>query len=107
MEAGEGQSNRLFILLALAILGLICIGLLGLGFFLAFVRQSSQTPGEVVLATPVLLNSTFTPTPTITPIPPTPTNTPEPTPTGTLVVGPTPQEAAVQRQPRRRPLIPT
>jgi hypothetical protein len=80
--------------LALAVLGLICIGLLGLGFFFAFVRQPGL-PDEVVQATPVLLNPTFTLTPTFTPIPPTPTNTSEPTPTGTLVVGPTAQEAAI------------
>jgi hypothetical protein len=73
---------------------LICVGLLGLGAFLAM-RQANQTQTEVVQATPVIVpQPTLTPTPTITPIPPTATNTPEPTPTPTLVVGPTAQEAA-------------
>jgi hypothetical protein len=69
------------------------VGLLGLGAVLSL-RRANQTQNEVVQATPVLVQATITPSPTITPIPPTPTNTPEPTATGTLVVGPTPQEAA-------------
>jgi hypothetical protein len=81
--------------LALAIVGLICVGLAGLGLILT-IRQANQTQTEVVQATPVIApQPTLTPTPTITPIPPTATNTPEPTPTSTLVVGPTAQEAAV------------
>ncbi|GIK40521.1 MAG: hypothetical protein BroJett011_43540 [Chloroflexota bacterium] len=81
--------------MAVAIVGLICVGVLGLGAVLAL-RQANQTQTEVVQATPVIVpQPTLTPTPTITPIPPTATNTPEPTPTSTLVVGPTAQEAAV------------
>lgn len=84
--------------MAVAVVGLICVGLLGLGAVLAL-RQANQTQTEVVQATPVIApQSTLTPTPTITPIPPTATNTPEPTPTGTLVVGPTAQEAAVTEE---------
>jgi hypothetical protein len=84
--------------LAVAIFGLICVGLLGLGAVLAM-RQANRTQTEVVQATPVIVaQPTLTPTPTVTPIPPTATNTPEPTPTATLVVGPTPQEAAVSEE---------
>lgn len=80
----------------MAIFGLICVGLLGLGSVLAL-RRANQAQTAVVQATPVVVVTppTFTPSPTITPIPPTATDTPEPTPTSTLVVGPTPQEAAV------------
>ncbi|MBI1879260.1 MAG: hypothetical protein HYR94_13755 [Chloroflexi bacterium] len=80
--------------MALAILGLICIGLVGLGAFLSL-RQANQIQDEIAVATPVFEAPTITPTPTFTPIPPTPTDTPEPTPTATLVVGPTAQEASV------------
>lgn len=84
--------------MAVAIVGLICVGLLGLGAILAL-RQANQTQTEVVQATPAIApQPTLTPTPTITPIPPTATNTPEPTSTSTLVVGPTAQEAAVSEE---------
>lgn len=93
METERGQTSVPFILLALAILGLICIGLMGLGAAL-YLRNASQQQQEVAqqpLPTPI---PTFTQTPTVTPIPPTPTNTPEPTPTATLVVNA--QSAAVE-----------
>jgi hypothetical protein len=95
-ESSSG-TTRIFILFALAIVGLICIGLLGLSLAL-MVRQSNQAQDEVT-PTPVVQISTPTPTPTITPIPPTPTNTPEPTPTATLVVNPNAEEVSDDQRP--------
>jgi hypothetical protein len=88
-------------LLALAILGLICIGVLGVAaYFLVFRQPSNPVPVDVaVIPTPVLVASTPTPSPTFTPIPPPPTNTLEPTPTGTLVVNPNAQAAAAEQTP--------
>lgn len=85
VEADSGQSsNRLFVFLAIALLGLICIGLMGLGGVL-FLVQSNRAAEQAALPTdtPTPFPPTFTPTSTLTP---TPTDTPEPTPTGTLVV---------------------
>jgi len=85
VEAESGQSsNRLFVFLAIALLGLICIGLMGLGGVI-FLIQSNRAAEQAALPTdtPTPFPPTFTPTSTSTP---TPTDTPEPTPTGTLVV---------------------
>lgn len=85
VEADSGQSsNRLFVFLAIALLGLICIGLMGLGGVL-FLMQSNRAAEQAALPTdtPTPFPPTFTPTSTLTP---TPTDTPEPTPTGTMVV---------------------
>ena len=85
MEAESSQSNNgLFIILAVALIGLICIGLMGLGGILYF-TQSNRAQDEVAQLppTPTPFPPTFTPTSTATPLP---TDTPEPTPTGTLVV---------------------
>ncbi|GAB4421894.1 MAG: hypothetical protein Fur0044_19640 [Anaerolineae bacterium] len=89
--------------MALAIVGLICIGLVGLGTVLSL-RPPTNPVEEVAVASPVALQPTFTPSPTITPIPPTPTNTPEPTPTPTLVVNPNAQEVADDARPTEVPL---
>jgi len=86
VEAESGQSsNRLFIIIAVALIGLICIGLLGLGAVLTW-SQFNKTAQEAALQ-PTAAATPFPPTltPTTTPSP-TPTDTPEPTPTGTLVV---------------------
>lgn len=86
MAAESGQSsNRLFIILAVALIGLICIGLMGLGGVL-FLVQSNRAQEEAALlpeATATPFPPTFTPTPTSTF---TPTNTPEPTFTSTPVI---------------------
>jgi len=81
----RGQSNRLFIFLALALVGLTCLGLLGLGAAL-FLRQNNQAQQEAAAVT--IEAPPPTPLPTDTPLPPPPTDTPTPlpTPTGTLVV---------------------
>jgi hypothetical protein len=83
ISTGGEQPNRLFIIIAVALLGLVCIGLVGLGgvIYLLRTNQAQQaavpTPTLFVpIPTPTL---TSTPTSTHTPIPP-------PTPTGTPVV---------------------
>lgn len=87
------SSNRLFVIIALALIGLICIGIAGLVFFFVVSGRfpgvsflGEQRPDEVVAAppTPTPFAPTFTPTRTPTS---TPTNTPEPTPVSTPVVG--------------------
>lgn len=83
MEAESGQSNRLFIIIAVAMIGLICIGLVGLGgvgFFL-FNNRAQEAAMVPPTSTPVL--PTFTPTHVPTP---TATDTPLPTPLATMVV---------------------
>lgn len=94
MEEENGQSsNRLFVLVAVALIGLICIGLLGLSGVLFF-TQANRAQQEVVAVQPEVPTSpppTFTPTPTDTA---TPTITPEPTPTSTPVVAPDADSAA-------------
>ena len=84
MEAESGQSsNRLFIIIAVAMIGLICIGLVGLGgvgFFL-FSNRAQEAAMVPPTSTPIL--PTFTPT--FIPTPP-PTDTPLPTPLATNVV---------------------
>lgn len=86
VETENSQSgNRLFIIIAVALIGLICIGLLGLGGVL-FLTASNRAQEDITLqitATPTPFPPTFTPTPTPTF---TPTDTPVPTPTGTPVV---------------------
>jgi hypothetical protein len=66
-------------------IGLICIGLLGLGT-IVFITRSNQAQEAVTIAdTPTPIPPTFTPT--LTPSA-TPTETPLPTPTSTSVVSP-------------------
>ena len=96
MESASGQSNRLFILLAIGLLGLVCVGLLGLGavIYMLQARQAEQAaiPTATIFIPP--------PTPTYTSTPTTPpTLTPLPTPTATLVVNNQGQQAAAQATP--------
>ena len=96
MALESSQSgNRLFIIIAVALIGLICIGLMGLGAAL-FVIQSNRAQEEAALQ-PTATATAFPPTLTPTPTPTfTPTDTPEPTPTSTPVLQtaePTPTEA--------------
>lgn len=97
------QSNRLFVILATALIGVICIGILGVTSLILFKSQLSDQdqalqaePTEAVAQVPT---STSTPTPTR--IPDTPT--PPPTPTSTQVVQPTatitPPPSNVEPQP--------
>ncbi len=79
----SGQSNRLFIMLAVAMIGLICIGLMGLGGVIYWTRSSRAQESAAVIPTATPIPPTFTPTSTFTA---TPTDTPLPTPTGTPVI---------------------
>ncbi|MCG3209136.1 MAG: hypothetical protein FOGNACKC_02755 [Anaerolineae bacterium] len=88
MEAESSQSgNRLFLIIAVALIGLICIGLFGLGFVLTITsfNRAQEQAALIPTATDTPFPPTFTPTPTATF---TPTETPQPTPTGTPVVRP-------------------
>ena len=64
--------------------GLICIGLMGLAGVIAVTFNRQAQEAAVELPTPTAIPLTFTPTSTVSP---TPTETPLPTPTGTPVVG--------------------
>lgn len=70
----------------MALIGLICIGLMGLGgvlFFAQTRRAQELAIAGTAAVPPTSIPPTVTPTSTTTP---TPTNTPEPTPTSTSVI---------------------
>jgi hypothetical protein len=95
-EEEVGQ-NRLFVTLAIALIGLLVLGLLGVGAVF-IIRQNMDQQTIAAQPSPTLLIRLPNPTATFTPIPKIPTNTPMPTPTNTPVVAPgsaTGQEAAV------------
>ncbi len=74
----EEGGSRLFIIIAVALVGLLIVGLVGIGGFVLFTRMS----GEPTEPTPVAAATvTRTPAPTFTPTPS------EATPTPTKVVG--------------------
>jgi hypothetical protein len=73
----------LFIFLAIALLGLICIGLVGLAGAVYLFQSNFAEQAALPTATPFIPVPTVTNTPTPTS---TPTETPLPTPTATLVV---------------------
>jgi cytoskeletal protein RodZ len=99
VTAESGQSgNRLFIILSVALIGLICIGLMGLGgvFYVVQSNRAQEMAALMPEATATPFPPTFTPTssPTFTP-----TNTPEPTSTSTPVIRtPTPGNDDVSGQ---------
>jgi len=80
------SSNRLFVIIAVALIGLICIGLLGLSAVL-FITKNRAAQEEMAMQQAAIPPTPFPPTftPTTTPTN-TPTNTPEPTSTSTPVV---------------------
>ena len=92
------KRNRAFVYLALAMAGLVLLGVIALAFSLMVwlpqrnQRLSEAATAQVRSATQVALEWTATATLTPTPLPPTatatnvPTQTPEPTPTSTRVV---------------------
>jgi len=85
VESERGQSNTLFIIIAAGLIGLICIGLVGLTSVLYLTQSNSAQEKAALQPTPIdtPFPPTFTPSPTLTN---TPTETPEPTPTGTPVI---------------------
>lgn len=85
-----GGNNRLFVILAVGLLGLLVLGLMGVGAVVILNRTLREQQLAAATATPtvpVVLQPS--PTLTFTPVRPTPTNTPLPTATNTPVVGPT------------------
>lgn len=97
-SAAGGGGNRLFVILAVALTGLIVLGLIAIGGVLLIRNMNNSQEaivqnGEDSLSTPTLelasvVEETPTPTVTHTPVPLIPTDTPQPTltPTNTPVV---------------------
>ncbi|MCL4298270.1 MAG: hypothetical protein KJ077_21215 [Anaerolineae bacterium] len=103
-EEEVGQ-NRLFVTLAIALIGLLVLGLLGVGAVF-IIRQNMDQQTIAAQPSPTLLIRLPNPTATFTPIPKIPTNTPMPTPTNTPVVAPggaSGQEAAVGNKQQENP----
>ncbi len=93
-EEEESGQNRLFVTLAVALIGLLVLGLLGVGAVF-IIRQNMDQQTVALQPTPTLLIKLPNPTATSTPLPKPPTNTPMPTPTNTPVLVPgSAQEAA-------------
>lgn len=92
-EEDSGGENKLFVTLAIALIGLLVLGLLGVGAVF-IIRQNLNEQSIAVQPTPTILIRLPNPTATFTPIPVIPTNTPVPTPTNTPVLVPGGQEAA-------------
>jgi hypothetical protein len=83
-EESTGQS-RLFVILAVSLIGLLVLGLLGVGGVF-IIRQNLQEQADASRPTATLNIVLPNPTATFTPLPPLSTNTPAPTPTNTPVV---------------------
>lgn len=69
--------------MAIALIGLICVGLLGLGGILFFTQANRAQEEAAATIIPTIVPPTFTPSATFTA---TPTDTPLPTPTSTPVI---------------------
>jgi len=80
------QQSRLFVILAIALVGLLVLGLLGIGGVFV-IRQNLQEQAALSRPTPTLMIRLPEPSATFTPVKPAATNTPAPTPTNTPVVG--------------------
>lgn len=83
-EEEGGHQNRLFVILAVALIGLLVLGLVGIGGVF-IVRQNMREQAAAAWPTPTLLVRLPNPSATFTPTS-LPTNTPAPTPTNTPVV---------------------
>jgi hypothetical protein len=94
-EEGRGP-NRLFVILAVSLIGLLVLGLLGVGGVFV-IRQNMQEQTAASRPTPTLIIRLPQPTATPTKVVIPPTDTPGPTPTSTPVVDPNAkgEEAAV------------
>ena len=84
VEEVDGQ-NRLFVILAISLIGLLVLGLVGIGGVF-IIRQNLEQQSVASQPTPTLVAILPNATATFTPAPPRVTNTPEPTPTNTPVV---------------------
>ena len=90
------EQNRLFIIIAIGLVGMLVLGLLGIGGYVVFSRSRRASQAQqVIQSTPVVLLATSTPTVMATPTslptlaPTRPTNTPvvlQTTPTAVIVV---------------------
>jgi hypothetical protein len=99
-EEEEEEQSRLFVTLAIALIGLLVLGLLGVGAVF-IIRQNIDQQTIAVQPSPTLLIRLPNPTATFTPVARIPTNTPMPTPTNTPVLIPgsaSGQEAAASKQ---------
>lgn len=91
----DGGGNRLFVILAVGLAGLVVLGLVAIGGVLILRNIRSQQSLAQATAVPVATQIVRveevipTPTATLTPIPAVPTDVPEATPTNTPVVMPT------------------
>jgi hypothetical protein len=94
-EESTGQ-NKLFVILAIALIGLLVLGLMGIGGVFV-IRQNLQEQASLAQPTPTLLIRLPNPTATPAPVKAAPTNTPAPTPTNTpvLIPGDNAEAAAV------------
>ena len=102
MEEEGREQNRLFVILAVSLIGLLVLGLLGVGGVFV-IRQNLQQQEVASRPTPTLIIRL--PAPTNMPVPQSmqPTNTPEATPTSTPVVVPgSGEEASVGGSPGKQ-----
>lgn len=82
-EEEGGHQNRLFVILAVALIGLLVLGLVGIGG--VFIVRQNMREQAAAWPTPTLLVRLPNPSATFTPTL-LPTNTPAPTPTNTPVL---------------------
>lgn len=87
MEEESTRQSRLFVILAIALIGLLVLGLLGIGGVFV-IRQNLQEQAARSKPTPTLSIGLPLPSPTFTPIRAEATSTPAPTPTSTPVLSP-------------------
>ena len=79
------EQNRLFIIIAIGLVGMLVLGLLGIGGYVVFSRSKRTTQAQKIMQTPIVLMATDTPTVMATGTP-YPTKTSTPIPTNTPVV---------------------
>lgn len=91
-EETTGGQSRLFVILAISLIGLLVLGLVGIGGVF-IIRQNLEQQAAAARPTPTLVSILPNATPTFTPAPPKPTNTPLPTPTNTPVLASQPVSA--------------
>jgi hypothetical protein len=94
-EEYTGGQNRLFVILAISLIGLLVLGLVGIGGVF-IIRQNLEQQAVASRPTPTLVAILPNATATFTPAPPLVTNTPQPTPTNTPVVASTSVSGADQ-----------
>jgi hypothetical protein len=87
MEEETTGQNRLFVILAISLVGLLVLGLVGIGGVF-IIRQNLEQQAAASRPTPTLVAVLPNATSTFTPVAPKPTNTPMPTPTNTPVLSP-------------------